>query len=762
MALTLLVAAGILLAASGVPGLLLPWRSAWGPRAAAARRARRGGPRHPRRSRWRSAGDAAPLLLALPPGAAGLRPTLGVDALSAFFALPLLVVGAVGSVYGLAYWPPTRHPRNGRRLRFSYGLLLASMLFVTLARDAASFLIAWEVMALSGYFLVTTETAAPGVRAAGWLYLLYSHAGTLAIAGFFAVLAQARGDFALSPLAPGALAPVSAFAAFGLALVGFGIKAGAMPLHSWLPAAHAAAPSHVSAVMSGVLLKMGVYGLLRATALLPPGPRAWGAIVLGLGGLSALLGIVFALAQRDLKRLLAYSSIENIGIILLGLGLALVGRATGRADWVLLGMAGCLFHVWNHALFKSLLFLGAGAVVHATGTRDLEQMGGLARRMPATAALFLAGAVAICGLPPFNGFVSELVVYLGLARAAVAPGAAWAALAAPLLAATGALAVACFVKVVGVVFLGSPRSAAAEGAHEASRLMLAPMAVLAAACALLGVAPGLVAPALERATAVWAGAPLAGSAARRPRPLRLGQRRRPRPRRRRRAARASPCARSAARARLRQPELPTWDCGYAAASPRLQYTASSFAEIVTARFAWALRPHVAAARRRTPLPRRHQLPLPRRRHRPRPAPAAARRTGAALRGARARLPARRAAGVRPLRPRRHPGAPALQPAARRPDPRGARMVNRASAGEVRDVTETLAQVAALLLLSPLLLGVDQPHQGARRRAARREPPAALLRPAQAAAARKWPSAGPRPGSSSPRRPSRSSPRSSPG
>ncbi len=587
MALNLLLAAGVLLAASGVPGLLLSWRSAWGPRLAtlgtlvAAALGISGAAL--------SLAGAPPALVALAASVPGIRLALGVDALSAFFAVPVFAVGALGSLYGLAYWPPARHPRYGRRLRFCYGLLLASILFVTLARDAASFLVAWEVMALCGYFLVTTDAATSGVRAAGWLYLLFSHAGTLAIAGFFAVLAQARGDFALLPLPPEAAAPAVAFAAFGLALLGFGIKAGAMPLHSWLPAAHAAAPSHVSGLMSGVVIKMGIYGLLRTTGLLSDPPLVWGVVVLALGGLAAFFGVVFALAQHDLKRLLAFHSIENIGIILLGLGLALAGRSTGHADWVLLGLAGCLFHVWNHALFKSLLFLGAGSVVHATGTRDLEQMGGLARRMPATAALFLAGAVAICGLPPFNGFASELVIYLGLARAAVAPGAAWTALAAPLLAATGALAVACFVKVVGVVFLGTERSAAAVAAHEAPARMLAPMAVLAAACALLGVAPVVVAPALERAVAVWAGGPLGGQPLAALVPFGWV------------SAGAVALAvavgfswlalrPACARARRRQPELPTWDCGYAVASPRLQYTGSSFAELVTARFAWALWP----------------------------------------------------------------------------------------------------------------------------------------------------------------------------
>ena len=616
----LFVIAGVLLAASGVPGLLLPWRSVWGPRVATLGVLLAAG--------LGIAGCAAvlsgapPVVVALTSGAAtasGIRLAIGVDALSAFFALPIFVVGALGSVYGLAYWPAAEHPRNGRRLRFCYGLLLASMLLVTLARDGASFLIAWEVMALCGYFLVTTESKSREVRQAGWLYLVYSHAGTLAIAGFFAVLTQASGDFALRALAPGEIGRDFAFAAFALALFGFGIKAGAMPLHSWLPSAHASAPSHVSAVMSGVVIKMGIYGLVRTTGLFDDLPLAWGVTVLALGAVAAFFGVVFALSQHDLKRLLAYHSIENIGIILLGLGLAMAGRSLGRPDWVVLGMAGCLLHVWNHALFKSLLFFGAGSLVHATGSRDLERMGGLARRMPATAMLFGIGALAICGLPPFNGFVSELLVYLGLARAAMAPMApmaplaplsagaaaispaatgAWVALAAPVLAATGALAVACFVKVVGIVFLGTPRSVAAGEAHESPQAMLGPMAVLAAFCALLGVAPGMVAPALERAAAVWAGAPLAGPTLAVLAPLGWV------------SAGALALVALAGlllfallpvcrRGRLRQPALPTWDCGFGAgasggvgarSTARLQYSASSFADLVTSRFAWALRP----------------------------------------------------------------------------------------------------------------------------------------------------------------------------
>jgi len=586
-ALYLLVGAASLLAASGVPGLLLDRRSLWGERLATLLTVIAG-----------VAGLVGAFALLAATGSATLelpspfpeqRTVLGGDALSGWFAVPVFLVGALGSIYSGAYWSARRHPRNGRRLRLCYGLLLASLIFILLARDGASFLMAWEVMALTNFFLVTIEENDLAVRRAGWVYLLYSHVTILGLFAFFVLQHRLSGELGFQRIPLQATSTAGAVL-FLLALMAFGIKAGVMPLHSWLPSAHASAPSHVSAVMSGVVIKMGIYGLVRTTGLFGDLPLAWGVTVLALGAVGAFFGVVFALGQHDLKRLLAYHSIENIGIILLGLGLAMVGRSLGRPDWVLLGMAGCLLHVWNHALFKSLLFFGAGSVVHSTGSRDLEQLGGLARRMPATAMFFLIGAIAICGLPPFNGFVSELLVYLGLARAAVAPGAAWAALAAPVLAATGALAVACFVKVVGVVFLGTPRSAAATAAHESPLPMLVPMAVLATGCALLGVAPGLVAPALERAAAVWAGAPLAGQSLAELAPLGWVS-----------AGALALVALAGVllavvlpvcrRGRVRQPALPTWDCGFAASSPRLQYTASSFAELITSRFAWALRPH---------------------------------------------------------------------------------------------------------------------------------------------------------------------------
>src|SRR5262249_7376243 len=316
------------------------------------------------------------------------------------------------------------------------------------------------------------------------------------------VLRAVSGSFALNPLDPDHLSPGLTTAIFVLALIGFGLKAGIMPLHVWLPSAHANAPSHVSAIMSGVLIKMGIYGLVRVTSLLPTPPLEWGTGVLGLGVVSGVLGVAYAVGQHDLKRLLAYHSIENIGIIVMGLGLAMIGRSLGRADWVLLGLSGGLLHVWNHALFKALLFLSAGSVIHATHTREIDRFGGLAKNMPRTAIFFLIGAVAICGLPPLNGFVSEFLIYLGL-FSTLGNGNGWSfaavAFAAPALALIGALAVACFVKVYGTVFLGTARTEQADHVRESPPNMICPMAVLAACCFFIGMAPLVLTPILNAA-----------------------------------------------------------------------------------------------------------------------------------------------------------------------------------------------------------------------------------------------------------------------
>ena len=341
---------------------------------------------------------------------------MGIDGLSAIFLAPVFLISLLGNVYGLGYWKQTEHPENGRKLRLFYGTLTAGMALLVIARNGILFLFGWEIMAISAFFLVATDDDEKEVRDAGWLYLVATHTATLCLFAVFALLHAVHGSFALAPLEPGThCRPGMATAIFVLALVGFGLKAGIMPLHVWLPSAHAAAPESCLGDHVG---RSHQDGHLRAA----PGDVAHSAIrrstgacvLLGLGVVSGVLGVAFAIGQHDLKRLLAYHSIENIGIIVMGIGLAMIGRSLGRADWVVLGMGGSLLHVWNHALFKALLFLSAGSVIHSVHTRDIDHLGGLAKVMPWTSLCFLVGSVAICGLPPLNGFVSEFLIYLGL------------------------------------------------------------------------------------------------------------------------------------------------------------------------------------------------------------------------------------------------------------------------------------------------------------------------------------------------------------
>jgi hydrogenase-4 component B len=322
------------------------------------------------------------------------RMAFRIDPLAAVFLLPVFVVPALGSVYAAGYWAEADHPRSARRLRVFHGLLAAAMALVVVAQDGVFLLFAWELMALSAFFAVSAEDERPEVRRAAWIYFIATHVGTLALLGLLALLRSASGSFALTPL-PATLAAPVATGVFVLALIGFGVKAGLMPLHVWLPGAHANAPSHVSAVLSGVMLKVGLYGLLRTLSLLPTIPAWWGWTLVGVGGGSAFLGIAFSLAQRDYKRQLAYSSIENVGIITLGLGLALLGRATHSPALTAFGLAGALLHVWNHSVFKPLLFFVAGALLQATHTRELDDLGGLAGRMPRTAVVAAIGCLAI-------------------------------------------------------------------------------------------------------------------------------------------------------------------------------------------------------------------------------------------------------------------------------------------------------------------------------------------------------------------------------
>lgn len=506
---------------------------------------------------------------------------LRLDGLSALFLVLLCWVGGAATIYAGEYWSDAAHPRSAASGRCWWSVLLASLGSVLLASNGLHFLIAWELFTVGAYFLITLDRRRAEVRAAGWLYLGASHAATLALFAFFTLLAVRTGGWDLGPLRGRTdLAPL-----YWLALFGFGLKAGLFPLHIWLPSAHANAPSHVSAMLSGVTIKMGIYGLVRFSGWLEV-PSATGAVVVALGVLSAVLGVAFALGQHDLKRLLAYHSVENIGIILIGFGFALIALRHGDAAWGRLALAGGLLHVWNHGLFKSLLFLGAGSILHATGTREMSRLGGLWRTMPWTAGLFALGAVAISGLPPLNGFVSEWLVYLGLFDATIAHGPpAWAAIpAAILLGVTGALALACFVKVCGVVLLGAPRSPAAAQAHECGRPMRGAMLMLAGACVGIGLAPALCWPVIARVAGEWNPAWLAPEP---PVPLvRLGHWHLG-------LAVVALVAGGWLWRRVKAGGLshaPTWDCGYAAPTPRMQYTAGSFAGIITEWFACILRP----------------------------------------------------------------------------------------------------------------------------------------------------------------------------
>jgi len=511
-----------------------------------------------------------------------------LDHLSAFFLIPVLVVSSCIALYSCGYCSTSPDNRAESRLTFYLGLIIAAIIMLLVAANGITLLIFWEAMALLVYLAMNLEHGKAEVRGAGLQYLVVSHITTLLIIVVYAI--SSRHGVATFP-AGGSLDPSTPLATgiFLVAVVAFGMKAGIMPLHIWLPAAHANAPSHISAIMSGILIKMGIYGILRTISFFGVPPVWWGILLLSLGIVSAVVGVLFAIGQHDIKRLLAYHSIENIGIIVMGIGVALVGAAGGNQPLFVLGMAGALLHVLNHALFKSLLFLGAGAVIHAAGTRDIDRMAGLARTIPLTSLAFLTGSVAICGLPPLNGFVSEFLIYIGIFKgfgSATGSAAALLALAAPLLALTGGLALACFVKVYGMVFLGVPRQELPPP-HE-SPAMTTAMAILGGCCLLIGVLPWTVTSLLEPVITGMALAP----------------------------GGIFPSLRSMAgldalsiaaalllgliiiltlwyRRRLAAREIGTtgtWDCGYAAPAPSMQYTASSFAEMLVGIFGGILRP----------------------------------------------------------------------------------------------------------------------------------------------------------------------------
>lgn len=519
----------------------------------------------------------------LPLGLPWLRWHLRLDALSGFFFVLVGLLLVAVSLYGPGYVREFRRSKSPPSvLGFFTGLFVAGMLLVLLADDAFTFMIAWELMSVASYFLVTYQHQHEANRRAGFLYLLMAHIGALAILLGFGVL-SIGGGFTFEAMRAAPPPPVWASVAFALALFGFGMKAGLVPIHAWLPEAHPVAPSHISALMSGVMLKVAVYGFIRFIFDLGGDVQwAWGLVVLVVGAASALLGVLYALMQNDLKRLLAYSSIENVGIVFVGLGLAMIFIGSGSPVLGVLGLVAALYHAFNHALFKGLLFLGAGALLHATHESDLNRLGGLIRRMPHTAAFFLVGCLAIAGLPPLNGFVSE---WLTLQAALQAPGLQSGVLrslipvAAAILALAAALAAALFVKVFGVAFLGQARSRHAARAHEVRFGMRAAMALLAALCLLFGVFPTIVIHAVDAVPRLLLGQGMlhtdAGWLWLTPISPQV-------------ASYAAPLVVAAIgivafalyflfghRARTRRGDA--WDCGFGSLNPRMEYTATSFA-----------------------------------------------------------------------------------------------------------------------------------------------------------------------------------------
>ena len=421
--------------------------------------------------------------------------TIRVDGLGAFFLLIVSTLAVALSIFSIGYVRAFEGRKSIGVLGLFFNLLLLMTTLVFVAANAFMFLFAWELMALMAFCLVSFEHEDKQTRKAGVLFFVMSHIGTgCIIAGFLLLFANA-GTYAFDDFQANAamLTPGTRNLAFVLFLIGFGVKAGIVPLHVWLPAAHPVAPSNVSALMSGVIIKTGIYGLTRVCfELLGTPPMWWGVVVLIIGTVSALLGVLYALMEHDLKRLLAYHSIENIGIILMGIGAALCFVHTGHPALAAVALVAGLYHTLNHAVFKGLLFLGAGAVLHSTHTRNMEELGGLVKRMPQTAFFFLVGAVAISALPPLNGFVSEWLTYQTLISG-FGTTSHLARLLFPLsgalLALTGALAAACFVKAFGITFLGQARSEHAKQAHEASPTMLTGMGMLAAVCVFLGLFP---------------------------------------------------------------------------------------------------------------------------------------------------------------------------------------------------------------------------------------------------------------------------------
>lgn len=523
-------------------------------------------------------GSGVPWEVSLSSSIPWLNLAWGVDSLSAFF---LVAIFGLSAIIAVSSWSYSASP--------FFPVLVGSMAAVVMARDGFLFLICWEVMSLSSFFLVTTEHEIREVRTAGWIYLIATHLATAFLMAFFVLLYKETGSFLFVSFQNlGPIPPVLAGTLFIFAVIGFGTKAGIFPFHVWLPHAHPAAPSPVSAIMSGVMIKTGIYGILRMLTFFPNPPLWWGGILIILGMLSAFMGILNGAAERDYKRLLAYSSVENIGIMVTGLGLALIGITLHEPSLTFLGLGGALLHLWNHALFKGALFLAAGQVLHATHSRMMEDLGGLYRKMPFMGTLILILAMALAGLPPLNGFMSEILIYVGLFHGVqYTTGFPLFVIVAALLAMAfaGGLTVLAFGKLFGIIFLGEPRKEL-KTTPEHFSTTLAACLLLTILCSAMVFYAGKIWPMIQSIVIQIAPAstPLVGDE---PQQLLSGL-----------SALFLFFIGAILLAwivhllfRDKKPKkVLTWDCAYAAPSPRMQYTSSSFVQPLVVFFSPLLRP----------------------------------------------------------------------------------------------------------------------------------------------------------------------------
>lgn len=523
-----------------------------------------------------------------------------LDPLSAYFLAPILLVSALAAIYGSQYLMSFAGRKWLGVPWFFFNAMIASMMMVLVARNGLLFILAWETMSLASFFLVCFDDEQPAVRKAARTYLVATHLATALLLVFFILLGRQAGSLDFAHMARLAEAsPELLNVLFGLALVGFGTKAGLMPFHVWSPEAYPVAPHHVTAVLSAGMSKVGVYGLVRTLSILGHAPQSWAWALIALGAVSSVLGIVSAVAQRDLKRLLAYSSIENVGVIALGLGTGLLGVQAGVPALAVLGFSGALLHVANHSLFKGLLFLGAGAVECGTGTREIDRLGGLLKRMPVTALAFLVGSVAICGLPPLGGFMSEFLIYKAAFREEMYLGTVLAVPALAVIASlslVGGLAAIGFSKAFALVFLGQPRTEQAASARRPGWLLGLSLLVLTGLCIAAAPAAAAITSGLQPAVRIVAGphlsafdADVAAAAARLRDIMRATS-----------VFLAAALLLGVVRWRLlagrEVARSSTWGCGYVCPSSRMQYTGSSFVQPVTDLLARFLRTRRSTAR----------------------------------------------------------------------------------------------------------------------------------------------------------------------